>query len=91
MGMWTGEPVNGMGGKMKDRNDNRGTERGETSQVQGANRTLSRRKALARLGLAAGIAYTAPTIVRLDRSANAKALPTPCPPPGSKGGPPWCR
>lgn len=55
-------------------------------------KTLSRRKALARLGIAAGIAYTAPTIVRLDRSANAKALPTPCPPPGSKGGgAPWCR
>jgi hypothetical protein len=46
---------------------------------------LSRRKALARLGLAAGVAYVAPTIVRLDRSANAKVLPTPCPPPGGGG------
>lgn len=81
-----------MGGKMDDQTDDRGTERGETSATQGANRTLSRRKALARLGLAAGVAYAAPTIVRLDRSANAKALPTPCPPPGSKGGgAPWCR
>lgn len=50
--------------------------------------TMSRRKALARLGLAAGVAYVAPTVVRLDRSANAKVLPTPCPPPGGgkKGG-----
>lgn len=57
-----------------------------------ANQTVSRRKALARLGLAAGVAYAAPTIVRLDRSANAKVLPTPCPPPGRKGkGGPWCK
>ncbi len=43
---------------------------------------MSRRKAVARLGLAAGVAYAAPTIVHLDRSANAKTLPLPCPPPG---------
>lgn len=47
-----------------------------------ASRAMSRRKALARLGLAAGVAYAAPTIVHLDRSANAKVLPSPCPPPG---------
>ncbi|MEK9661497.1 MAG: hypothetical protein VW644_07165 [Alphaproteobacteria bacterium] len=53
--------------------------------------TLSRRKALARLGIAASVAYTAPTIVRLDRSANAKVLPSPCPPPRGLGkGPPGC-
>ena len=46
---------------------------------------LNRRKALARLGLAAGVAYAAPTIVRLDRNANAKVLPSPCAPPGGKG------
>ena len=46
---------------------------------------LSRRKARARLGLAAGVAYAAPTIVRLDRSSNAKVLPTPCLPPGGGG------
>jgi len=46
---------------------------------------MSRRKALTRLGLAAGVAYAAPTIVHLDRSANAKTLPSPCPPPGSGG------
>ena len=38
---------------------------------------MSRRKALARLGLAAGVAYAAPTIVQLDRSASAKVLPSP--------------
>jgi hypothetical protein len=55
---------------------------------------LNRRKALARLGLAAGVAYAAPTIVRLDRSANAKVLPSPCAPPGGKGkgkGGKWCK
>jgi len=52
---------------------------------------ISRRRALARLGIAVGVAYTAPTIVRLDRSANAKALPAPCPPPGGGGKkPPGC-
>ena len=54
------------------------------------NRTMGRRKALARLGLAAGVAYAAPTIVRLDRSANAKVLPSPCPPPGKGKGRPGC-
>ena len=51
-------------------------------------RAMSRRKALTRLGLAAGVIYAAPTIVQLDRSANAKTLPSPCPPPsgGKKGG-----
>lgn len=48
--------------------------------------TMTRREALARLGLAAGIAYSAPTVVHLDRSANAQILPTPCRP--SKGGRP---
>lgn len=62
------------------------------NQTTETNRTpaMSRRKALARpgparLGLAAGVAYAVPTIVRLDRSANAKVLPTPCPPPGGGG------
>ncbi len=52
-----------------------------------ASRAMSRRKALALLGLAAGVAYAAPTIVHLDRSANAKVLPSPCPPPGQGKGP----
>lgn len=43
---------------------------------------LSRRRALARLGLAAAAAYAAPTIIRLDRTANAKVSPSPCPPSG---------
>ncbi|MBT5569625.1 MAG: hypothetical protein HOJ90_00240 [Alphaproteobacteria bacterium] len=55
-------------------------------EVNSTSPGVSRRKALARLGLAAGVAYAAPTIVRLDRSANAKVLPTPCPPPGGSGG-----
>lgn len=53
---------------------------------------LSRRQALARLGLGSAVAYVAPSVVHLDRSAIAQAIhPTPCPPPKSKGkGPPWC-
>ncbi len=46
--------------------------------------TPDRRKALAKLGLAAGVAYAAPLVVRLDRSANAGVTPTP----GSVGGKP---
>lgn len=42
-------------------------------------KSLSRRTALARLGLGAAIAYSAPVIVHLDRSAHAAKLPTPCP------------
>jgi hypothetical protein len=38
----------------------------------------ARRRALARLGLAAGVAYATPTVLRLDRQAHAAA--TPCPP-----------
>lgn len=53
----------------------------------------SRRRALARLGLAAAVAYSVPTLVRIDRSARAIVLPTPCDdppnfPPGSP--PPFC-
>lgn len=33
--------------------------------------SMSRRKALARLGLGVAVAYTAPTVLHLDRAANA--------------------
>ena len=36
----------------------------------------SRRRALARLGLAAAVAYAAPVITTLDRSAKAQILPS---------------
>jgi len=54
---------------------------------------LSRRAALTRLGLGAAIAYSAPVVLHIDRSANAHVLPTPCPPRGKgKGlGPRHCR
>jgi hypothetical protein len=39
---------------------------------------LSRRAALARLGLAVSAAYVAPTILHIDRSANAFVVPSPC-------------
>lgn len=49
-----------------------------SEEPRGAPAPLSRRKALARLGIAAAVAYTAPTVLHLDRSANAFILPTPC-------------
>jgi hypothetical protein len=39
---------------------------------------LTRRAALARLGLAATTAYVAPSIMHIDRSANAFVVPSPC-------------
>jgi hypothetical protein len=44
-------------------------------------RELSRRRALARLGLGAAVAYVAPSVVHLDRSNAQTVTPTPCPPP----------
>jgi len=51
---------------------------------------VSRRRALAKLGLVAGVAYSAPTLLQLDRKALAAS--TPCPPAGQKGvwRPPSC-
>jgi hypothetical protein len=44
--------------------------------------TASRRQALARLGLVAAVAYSAPTILHLDRAAKANVEPSCTPPPG---------
>ena len=44
-------------------------------------KTVSRRRALARLGLAAGAAYIAPTGLPINRTRHAFAFATPCPPP----------
>lgn len=53
---------------------------------------LSRRAALARLGLTAAVAYSAPSVMHLDRSANAQVAPSPCDNTGKgKGVPSWCR
>lgn len=48
---------------------------------------VSRRAALTKLGLGAAAAYTAPTILHLDRSANAQVAPS-CN--GNSKGNPWC-
>ena len=47
----------------------------------------SRRKALSRLGLGVAVAYVAPTILHLDRSAQA--VQPSCNGAASKGNP-WC-
>ena len=47
--------------------------------------TANRRQALARLGFAVAVAYAAPTVLHLDRSAKAQILPSCENPPG---GPP---
>ncbi|HSD34865.1 MAG TPA: hypothetical protein VLE26_05555 [Alphaproteobacteria bacterium] len=44
--------------------------------------TASRRQALARLGFAAAVAYSAPSILHLDRAAKANVEPSCTPPPG---------
>jgi len=51
---------------------------------------IDRRAALARLGLGVAVAYTAPTVLHLDRTANAVVVPTPCPT-GKGTPPPWCK
>ena len=52
---------------------------------------LSRRKALARLGLAAGVAYAAPTVTHIDGAALARSKARPSDgkvgKPGGKGKP----
>ncbi len=53
--------------------------------TESSNKGLSRRKALARLGLGAAIAYTAPTILHLNR--NAQAVQPSCH--GKAKGNPW--
>lgn len=50
---------------------------------------MSRRAALAKLGLGAAVAYTAPTVLHLDRSA--KAVQPSCTGKGKGKGNPWCK
>lgn len=50
---------------------------------------VRRRAALAKLGLTVAVAYAAPTILHLDRSAKAQILPSCEPPPGDPL-PPGC-
>ncbi|MDF3072717.1 MAG: hypothetical protein K0S54_384 [Alphaproteobacteria bacterium] len=40
---------------------------------------VSRRRALAKLGLAAGAAYMAPSVLKINRSKATLPFPTPCP------------
>ena len=59
----------------------------EQSKGVGESR-LSRRQALTRLGLGAAVAYSAPTILHLDRSAQA--VQPSCKGKGKSKGNPWC-
>jgi hypothetical protein len=60
------------------------------SQPAADTKAVSRRRALARLGLAAGVVYAAPTITNLDRRALANT--TPCPQPWERRPrPPHCK
>lgn len=61
-------------------------------EARGAAAPESRRRALARLGLASIAVYAAPTVLRIDRSARAVILPSECEPPPDfpPGFPPLC-
>ncbi len=53
--------------------------------------TVSRRRALAKLGLAVGVAYVAPSVLRINRNVQAFNFLTPCPPPDNvPSGPASC-
>jgi hypothetical protein len=41
---------------------------------------MSRRRALAKLGIATAIAYAAPSVLRINRNVHAFMGSTPCPP-----------
>jgi hypothetical protein len=78
---------------MNDDSDRKATTAPIGPSSSGAPASASRRRALARLGLATAVAYSVPTLVRIDRSARAIVLPSPCDdppnfPPGSP--PPFC-
>ncbi len=64
----------------------------ESSNEQADVPQESRRRALARLGLASLAVYAAPSILRIDRSARATILPSECiePPDFPPGFPPLC-
>ncbi|MEX2454499.1 MAG: hypothetical protein WD470_07335 [Rhodospirillaceae bacterium] len=52
---------------------------------------ISRRKALARLGLGAAAVYAAPTVLHLDRSRAQSVNPSCAPGKGKGKGNPWCK
>lgn len=58
------------------------------TEAAGSSQRMSRRAALARLGLATATAYAVPSMLQLDRAAKAGVLPSFCPPPGSPIPPP---
>ena len=61
----------------------------DQNEKSGDKTEMSRRAALARLGIGVAIAYSAPTIVHLDRSANATLATTPCS--SGRRKPRWCK
>jgi len=78
---------------MNDEADRKATTAPIDPSSEAAGAPTTRRRALARLGLATAVAYSVPTLVRIDRSARAIILPTPCDdppnfPPNSP--PPFC-
>ena len=55
-------------------------------QIAPNSMNMSRRQALMRLGLAAGVAYATPVVLHLDREAKAMMVSTPCPAPDGNCG-----
>ncbi|MEX2453375.1 MAG: hypothetical protein WD470_01650 [Rhodospirillaceae bacterium] len=60
----------------------------DASRVTASGPPMRRREALAKLGLGAAAVYAAPTILHLDRSANA--VQPSCTGKGKGKGNPWC-
>jgi hypothetical protein len=67
-----------VGDSMTNDSDRKATTASAQTSSDASPLSTSRRRALARLGLATAVAYSVPTLVRIDRSARAIILPTPC-------------
>ena len=62
---------------------------GDQKKKPNAETEMNRRVALARLGIGVALAYSAPVVLHLDRSANATLSTTPCK--RGRNKPRWCR
>lgn len=67
-----------FGDKMTDKHDDLPRAAADSNAPGREQRQETRRRALARLGLIGLVGYSAPTVLRIDRSARAGTLPSEC-------------